>query len=158
MALHWLRTQGPDSSPSPVSFYFPNAVTIISRVCLSPQRAAFSVHPWKWSCRTPTNSLDAPGACHFYLPHSSLLSILKLLLSPDRPQPAEERPPRHTSPRREAGEGKPSALSWPSEDAHFSPLLSICIFGHFPSSFCFSHFLQNLSIDFRTFFPHFRCI
>lgn len=42
--------------------------------------AAFSMHPWMWSHRTPANSLNAPGACHSCLPHLSLLSILRLLL------------------------------------------------------------------------------
>lgn len=37
----------------------------ISGVCLSPQKAAFSVHPWKWSHRTPTNSLMPRGPVIF---------------------------------------------------------------------------------------------
>lgn len=76
MTLNQHRTWGPDGDSSRASSFFPNVDTVISRVCLSPQTAAFSVHPGKWSHRTPANSLNAPGACHFCLPHLSLLSTL----------------------------------------------------------------------------------
>lgn len=148
---------------APASLYPPFQMQSpsISKVCLSPQRAAFSVHLWKWSHRTPANSLNTQGACHFCLPHLSLLSILGTaachVITHNQLRKAPLLQAR-TSHKIKAEEGKEFPLSRPFEEACLIPLLSGCSFGHFLSPFCFPYFLQKLSIGFWTYPYRLKCL
>lgn len=103
----------------------------ISRVCHSPQRAAFSEHPWTWSHRTPANSPRARGLS--FLPASFVpAQHPRHSCSPrDCPQLAKKGSPpcRHTRLTKSRQKREKLPLSWPFEEAHLIPRLSGYISG-----------------------------